>query len=287
MHTITKKNCCKLNYNGLKNKYQGFKKGACYIGCKYFKTGDCEGSRGIIALPNGQSVNMPLYHEYKDNYYKDIEMEIKKKDCITKMELLEILKEKYNLEFSKRSLQFYITEKLIEPGIIEYFPGISGAVSFYNKKIPGMIYAIQELVNKYDISLKDIKNYKDIIYEFNVEALACYLPNYKNIEDEIEISKFRTALTYFACAEASLKGNNKMYTIIDKRIGEIHVIIKDLSMPEIWDSAEHVKNSFAADLIRLKNPDMVNLSQDDLNILLNNLKTIKTIIFKPGVIEVL
>lgn len=180
MHTITKKNCCKLN------------KEACFIGCKYYKTGECEGSRGIIALPNGQNVNMPLYHEYKDNYYKDIIMKIEKTGYMTMQEVMQTLKQKYNLEFTKANLHRYANLGLIKPGIQEAFPGISGSVSFYPNETPEMIYIVKFL-NKERLSLEEIsEHYQGFLQGFVYSAIGPY-----GIIYDLETAQFYTALACF------------------------------------------------------------------------------------------
>jgi len=248
-----KQNYCKIKYKGI-----------CFLQCKDYRNGSCPGFYSTIILHN-DTINIPLYNEFIDNYYKDIIMEIKKKGYITKQEIFQILKEKYKLNFSKRNLQFYISEKLIEPGIMERFPGISGSVSFYNEKIPLFIFGIKELLKKHNLTLKEIKKYKNLVYEFNQDSLADYLRKdiFSKKISNLEKAKFLTALEYFAFAEAGIKYSRKKFlpvhksTIIDK-VEEIRVVLKELP-PKIAKV-----NSF-----------------DDL-------KTIKEVVFKKdGLIEVI
>lgn len=218
-----KQNYCKIKYKGI-----------CFT-CKDYRNGSCPGFYSTIILHN-DTINIPLYNEFIDNYYKDIIMEIKKKGYITKQEIFQILKEKYKLNFSKRNLQFYISEGLLEPGIVERFPGISGSVSFYREKIPLFIFGIKELLKKYKLTLKEIRKYKNLVYEFNQDSLADYFDSdiYSKKISSIERSKFHTALVYFASAEAGIKFSRKNIlpvvirknTSIDK-VEEIRVELKD------------------------------------------------------------
>ena len=207
-----KQNYCKIKYKGI-----------CFLQCKDYRNGSCPGFYSTIIFHNG-SINIPLYNEFIDNYYKDIIMEIKKKGYITKQEVFQILKEKYKLNFSKRNLQFYISEGLLEPGIVERFPGISGSVSFYREKIPLFIFGIKELLKKDKLTLKEIKKYKNLVYEFNQDSLADYLCKdiFSKKISNLEKAKFLTVLEYFAFAEAGIKYSRKNIlpvhksTIIDK-----------------------------------------------------------------------
>lgn len=251
MRMKNKQNYCKIKYKGI-----------CFLQCKDYRNGSCPGFYSTIILHNN-SINIPLYNEFIDNYYKDIIMEIKKKGYITKQEIFQILKEKYKLNFSKRNLQFYISEKLIEPGIMERFPGISGSVSFYREKIPLFIFGIKELLRKHNLTLKEIKKYKNLVYEFNQDSLADYLCfDYSKKISNLEQTKFMTALEYFAFAEAGIKYSRKKFlpvhksTIIDK-VEEIRVVLKELP------------------------PGIIKVYS------LDDLKTIKEVIFKKdGLIEV-
>lgn len=289
MRKVNKKNYCKL------------KKGNCFLGCKDYKNSDCPGYYSTIVLPNGVKINIPLYNEFYNNYFEEIIMKIKKNGCITKQEVFQILKEKYKLDISPRVLQYYVDRGLIGPGVKEGFPGVTGSVSFYDEKTPGQIHVIQELIKKRNITLEEIKKYKDIIYEFKEDVLACYLacyfPNYKNIDksldleiDGIERSKFRTAIKFFAFAESVIKFKSVILPLIypiykDKKIKEIRVIIKDWSKRVTYNSIEDINTRLRAQRI-LGVKDGVIDSPEELNSL-RNLKTIKEVIFSKDKIEVL
>ncbi len=282
-----------------KKKYCKIKGGACFLGCEDYKNNNCPGYYKTFILPKNIRINIPLYNEFKNNYFEEILMEIKKRGYITKQEVFQILKEKYKIDFLPRNLQFYVDRGLIEPGVKEGFPGIRGTVSFYGEKVPVLIYTIQELMNKHKIILKDIKKYKDIIYEFKEDVLACYFPNYKNIDkfldlDGIERSKFRTAIKYFGFAESTIKFKSVILPLIypiykDKKIKEIRIIIKDWSRRvthnSIYLSIEDINTRLRAQRI-LGAKDGIIDSLEELNSL-RNLKTIKEVIFRKGKIEVL
>lgn len=236
MRTINKKKYCKL------------KKGVCFLGCEDYKNGDCPGYYSTLTLSNSVKINIPLYNEFKNNYFEEIIVEIKKNGYITKIELLEILKKESN--FSKRNLQFYIDEGLIEPGIREYFPGISGAVSFYSEKTPVMIAGIKELNEKHKLTIKEISTYKNLIYNFDEWELSRYLTNpplarmfadtkynrYKNRVSQIEKAKFNMVLNYYACAELGYKYYHGWDDfIIDKKQSFVSIepVIKDNIITEI------------------------------------------------------
>lgn len=283
MRKINRKNYCKL------------KKGACFLGCEDYKNKECPGYYSTIILSNEVKIRIPLYNEFYNNYFEEIIMEIKKNGYITKQEVFQILKEKYKIDFSKRTLQFYVDVGSIEPGIREGLPGITGSVSFYNEKTPGQIYVVQELIKKYKITLEEIKKYKDIIYEFKEDVLAFYFPNYKEIDKSLELngierSKFRTALKYFAFAESAIKFKSIILPLIniisdDKKIKEIHVIIKDWSKRGTYNSIEDINIRLRVQRI-LGAKDGVIDSPEELNSI-SKLKTIRKVIFRKNKIEVL
>jgi hypothetical protein len=191
-------------------------------------------------------------------------MEIIKKGYIAKSEVFKILKDKYKINFSKRNLQFYIDEGLLENGIKESFPGISVSVSFHLEKTPLIIAGIIELNQKHKLSIKEIGTYKNLVYNFDEWELSRYFTEsslaryfidveynrYKNRVSQIEKAKFNMVLNYYACAELGCKyyhgwddfiiENKQTYVSIkppvikDNIIIEIQVAVKE-SVPGLTD----------------------------------------------------
>lgn len=208
---------------------------ACSIGCKDYKSDKCKGYWGTLRLGN-ENIQIPYKYEYEENFFYNIIMEIKKAGYITKQELLDMLSDQYDLKFSSRNLQYYVDEKLIEPGIIERFPGITGSVSFYKENTVFKILAIQELTKKRNFTIEKIKNNKDILYKFDSEKiLDYYLQVFVEIEEEffipnIKAREFFIFLNYFAFAEANMryemgKGKDSVkYETLGKSEKEIHLL---------------------------------------------------------------
>lgn len=210
-------------------------------------------------------------------------MESKKNHYVTKQEILQILKDKYSQYFTLRSLQFYIDEQLIDSGTRGNLIGRSGTISYYSENTPGLVFAIQEL-EKCQVTLKDIKAYKDAIYEFN-EDLNQYFPSDINnsLKNGIDNIKFKTALTYFACAEADLRLNSSIFPLIsisgNGKIKEIHVCFKEWIPKERLNTAGDIETRFAAELILLTRGNTIRQQYSEEQIILDRLKTIKEVIF--------
>ena len=148
--------------------YCEIEKGFCFLRCKDYRKGRCIGYYSTVVLPNGAKIRIPLNYREINNYYEEFQMEVHKNGFITKEEIFKILKEKYGLNFSKRNLQFYVTQGLIEPGVIERVPGVTGSVSFYSEKVPEQIYAIDRFKKLgVKIRLNDIKYYLNLMKFFS------------------------------------------------------------------------------------------------------------------------
>ena len=241
----------RLNTLNIKSCHLG---NTCFIGCKDYKKGICKGYSKTLKLGN-ENIRIPCKHEFEENLFYNISMEIKKAGFVSKQELLKILSDQYDLKFSSRNLQFYVDEKLIEPGIIERFPGVSGSVSFYKKTSVLKIVCIQELIKKHGLTLDDIKKYIDLVYNFNSQELAYYnirritnsLNNSESLDLEslldkkvsrTEMAKFYTFLDYFSCVEAEIKFDIEKFSSgydfhfylendFPFKVGEIRVYIMD------------------------------------------------------------
>lgn len=261
------------------------KSNSCSV-CLIRKKGDCEIYDMLINEGDKKIINFRL------------EQIVEGKDYITKDKLLEIAKN-YKINLTDKLLSDYKKLGLIEPSIMKSKAKLGligrGTVGFYKQNTPEIIYAIQELMNKHKITLKDIKKYKDVIYEFKEDVLACYFPNYKNIDKSLEIdgierSKFRTAIKFFAFAELVIRFKSVILPLIypiykDKKIKEIRVIIKDWSKRVTYNSIEDINTRLRAQRI-LGAKDGVIDSPEELNSL-RNLKTISEVIFSKDKIEVL
>lgn len=217
-------------------------------------------------------------------------MENKKNHYVTKQEILQILKDKYSQYFTIRSLQFYIDEQLINSGSRGNIMGFGGPTSYYSENTPGLVFAIQEL-EKSQITLKDIKSYKDAIYEFNEDLNQYFLSDVNNLLkiNSIDNAKFRTALTYFAAAEADIQLNSQILPLIsitgNGKIKEIHVCFKKWIPKERLDTKNDIETRFTAELILLKRGNTI--MQPEEQYVLNRLKTIKEVIFSKDLIQVL
>lgn len=168
----------------------------CFAGCLDYKRGICPGPK-LILIGNDDTIicKVPWFNEYYDNYFKDLEMEIKKEGYITKQEVLDITKERYGIDLTPRNLSFYVSQGLIKPGIMERIPGISGSISFFKDDTPGiirLIYMIKEPNTTF--SLKDLKRYFDVL-------------RFKDIE-------------YFKILRNYAEGVNKIGKIINTKIKE-------------------------------------------------------------------
>jgi DNA-binding transcriptional MerR regulator len=82
-------------------------------------------------------------------------------EYITKEEVINQLKEKYKINISPRTLKYYGTVNLIEPGIRTYLKGIAGTVSYYKANTLLVITKIKELNECYGLTLKEIYKYKN------------------------------------------------------------------------------------------------------------------------------
>ena len=153
-------------------------------------------------------------------------MKIKEVGLITKQEVLDQLK-RYGVEISSRTLAYYIAEKLIEPPIRKGMPGITGSVSFFREQTPLIIPGIKELTEKYELTLKEVRKYKDLIYNIKELEISSYffelsgeIKNKYGIEtDEFQYMKtihdlnrikFISVLKVYACAEAGYKYDPKI-----------------------------------------------------------------------------
>jgi DNA-binding transcriptional MerR regulator len=220
MLNVAKKGVMRLNTLNVKSCYLG---NTCFIGCKDFRKGKCKGYWKTLKLGN-ENIRIPCKYEFEENLFYNISMKIKKMGYVSKQELFKILSDQYDLEFSSRNLQYYVDKKLIEPGIIERFPGVSGSVSFYKKTSCLKIVCIQELIKKHGLTLEDIKKYINLVYNFNSRELANYNPkrissssnDFQSLDldsmldkkvSRTEMGKFFTFLDYFSCAEAEIKFN--------------------------------------------------------------------------------
>lgn len=128
-------------------------------------------------------------------------MEIKKYGRITKQEVFQILREKYLLYLSERSLQNYIDKGLIEPGIREGSKGMRGTVSFYPETTPEMIYVIKLLL-KQKIELSEIAEYRQMFIQRVMSHIAVYGLNYGLCD--LETERYYRVLVYFLAIEAKI-----------------------------------------------------------------------------------
>ncbi|MBC8386435.1 MAG: hypothetical protein H8E13_00035 [Actinobacteria bacterium] len=135
---------------------------------------------------------------------------IHENDYLTKEEVINILKQKYKINITSRALKFYGTEKLIEPGIKDYFQGFIGILSIYPKQTPLMINHIKKLQEIFKLKLKEISKYRNLGYEFDGLEI--------NNLNKIEYAKFETVITAYACAEVDYID----WFEIKSRNGEVH-----------------------------------------------------------------
>lgn len=161
-------------------------------------------------------------------------MKIKELGLITKQEVLDQLK-RYGIKIKSRTLAYYIAEKLIEPPIRKGMPGITGSVSFFREQTPLKITNIKSLIEKFELTLKEISKYKDL--GFNFDELKI------NKLNKIEYAKFETVMTAYACAEVGydnwfkIKSREgkvcmpQMYVKKEKnRIIEVHIKIIEINV---------------------------------------------------------
>ena len=161
-------------------------------------------------------------------------MKIKEVGLITKQEVLDQLK-RYGIKIKSRTLAYYIAEKLIKPPIRKGMPGITGSVSFFKEQTPLIITNIKSLIEKFELTLKEISKYKDLGYKFDESKI--------NKLNKIEYAKFETVITAYACAEVGydnwfkIKSRNGevcqpvFYAKCEEnKIIEIHVKIIDINV---------------------------------------------------------
>ena len=148
---------------------------------------------------------------------------IDKPGYITKTQVFQTLREKYNIDLPLRTLQFYIDMGLLPYGIREHFPEITGSVGFYLEKTPLQMASIWELDKIHNFTIKEIAYYKNILYKFDPWLLQMYLTRselarkfegntifniYKNRVSETEKAKFTVISNYFICSELGIKYND-------------------------------------------------------------------------------
>ena len=203
---------------------------------------------------------IPYEDEEVDEMPAMILEEIHKNNFMTKEEVLEALREKYFLEISERTLKYYGTERLIEPGSKVSLRGFVGSVSIYPSQTPLVIVAIKELKGKYGLKLNEISFYKNLIYKFDGPEIIKYLdePQDKQKITRLEKNRFTMVLNYYGCAEAGyqydyahggfmLDGKRILvvdyHEIKDGLLEEVHVELK---------AAAHGKIKSLSDLKTLK-----------------------------------
>lgn len=212
------------------------KKGICSL-CRYFNSGDCPGYFSTVAdIDNKILFRIPLFNEYKENYFKELESKAKESGLIIKQELLNQLK-KEGVKITSRTLTYYMDLGLIPKGIKKFIPGLIGSVSFLKENTPLIIAGIEEMKQKYGLTLKEIAKYRNLIYNFNELEITKL--------NEIEYAKFREIILGFACIEVGYKLGltNKLIAINDKiyipqiyvkkeknRIIEVHIKIIDINI---------------------------------------------------------
>jgi len=148
---------------------------------------------------------------------------IDKPGYITKTQVFQTLREKYNIDLPLRTLQFYIDMGLLPYGIREHFPEITGSVGFYLEKTPLQMASIWELDKIHNFTIKEIAYYKNILYKFDPWLLQMYLTGselarkfeginifniYKNRVSETDKAKFTVISNYFLCSELGIKYND-------------------------------------------------------------------------------
>lgn len=235
------------------------KNGKCCL-CRDYKSGECPGYFSTITDSNNKNlVSIPLFNEYKDNYFKDLEIKAAEAGLITKQELLNQLK-KDGIKIPSRTLTYYMDLGLLPKGILKFIPGLTGSVSFFKDNILLMIAGIKELSETYKLTLKEISKFKNLVYNFNELELAKYFDELEGIADEyikmahtLERIKLERIVKIYACAEVGYKYNivtsgftinNKIIIAISSpttigdyskkiRIGEIHVKLLELVNGEI------------------------------------------------------
>jgi len=153
---------------------------------------------------------------------------IDKPGYITKSQVFQILKEKYNIDLPLRTLQFYIDMGLLPYGIREHFKEITGSIGFYLEKTPLQMAAIWELDKMHNFTIKEIAYYKNILYKFDPWLLQMYLTGstlarkfegpinniynkYKNRVSDLEKAKFKAIANYFICSELGYKYNDVLF----------------------------------------------------------------------------
>lgn len=89
--------------------------------------------------------------------------EIHKKGYLTKDEVLDSLDDRYFIDLTPRTLKYYGTIGLIDPGIKENVKGIVGSVSLYSQKTVEIIYLIKFLQIEGRLTLDRMSEYLKIL----------------------------------------------------------------------------------------------------------------------------
>jgi len=228
-------------------------------------------------------IHFKIPYEDNDLNIKILEV-IHKNDYITKEEVIEQLEKNYGIVITPEILKYYGTENLIEPGIKVYYNGIAGSGSIYPKQTPLMIAGIKALIesyklSRYEITLKDIIKYRNLLY-FNELELAKYLLplDINEIENEydrqefvLEQIKIVMIIKCYACAEVgflyeprglTIKNNKKIIVSYDDPI-----INKDNSIEIHIKLRKHIEGS------------LIQGDLDKLEDSLEGLKTLKEVVY--------
>jgi len=146
--------------------------------CQRFRSGECNGVFSDIRDREGNVIyRVPPTIQLIDGTENIVEVhmktykEMEEAGYITKQDVIGTLATKYDLEIPERTLKYYGTEKLIEPGIKASLPGVTGSVSFYKKDTIKAIVSIKHLQKYYRFSLKDIAKYFKILGFKDVNSL--------------------------------------------------------------------------------------------------------------------
>lgn len=97
---------------------------------------------------------------------------------LTKDEVINALKDKYDINLSRRMLKYYGSSNLIEPGIVKQVPGIRGSVSLYKEKTPELINFINILVKHHGFTLKKVAELSGILSFKNEQKLEKLYSHY-------------------------------------------------------------------------------------------------------------
>ncbi|MDD5689503.1 MAG: hypothetical protein PHQ76_04395, partial [Caldisericia bacterium] len=160
-------------------------------------------------------------------------------------ELLKKINEK--CEFPSRKLTYYTNLGLIPKGIKTFIPYLKGSVSWFEKKVLLIIPAIERLTKGYDLTLKEVSKYANLIHNFNSEELVNYflpLEEIKGLNPEecdeyiryahkLNQHKFKSILKVYAYAKAGYEYDYRYLSFIVDDKSLISSIEPEISNSEV------------------------------------------------------